>query len=42
MQELTWKVGGAQGEGIDSTGEILGTVLNQEVTTPLLTATLCH
>lgn len=30
MQELTWKVGGAQGEGIDSTGEILGTVLNQE------------
>ena len=29
MQQLTWKVGGAQGEGIDSTGEILGTVLNQ-------------
>ncbi|HOB08932.1 MAG: 2-oxoacid:acceptor oxidoreductase subunit alpha [Limnochordia bacterium] len=27
MQQLTWKVGGAQGEGIDSTGEILGTVL---------------
>jgi len=27
VQQLTWKVGGAQGEGIDSTGEILGTVL---------------
>ena len=29
MQQLTWKVGGAQGEGIDSTGEILGAVLNR-------------
>lgn len=29
MQQLTWKVGGAQGEGIDSTGEILGTILNK-------------
>lgn len=29
MQELTWKVGGAQGEGIDSTGEIFATTLNR-------------
>lgn len=29
MDQLTWKVGGAQGEGIDSTGEILSTVLNR-------------
>lgn len=28
MADITWKVGGAQGEGIDSTGEILDTVLN--------------
>ncbi|MBL0386440.1 2-oxoacid:acceptor oxidoreductase subunit alpha [Tumebacillus sp. ITR2] len=27
--EFTWKVGGAQGEGIDSTGEILATVLTR-------------
>lgn len=27
--EFTWKVGGAQGEGIDSTGEILSTVLTR-------------
>src|SRR5690606_34184646 len=29
MTELTWKVGGAQGEGIDSTGEIFAMVLNR-------------
>ncbi len=29
MEELTWKVGGAQGEGIDSTGEIFATTLNR-------------
>jgi 2-oxoglutarate/2-oxoacid ferredoxin oxidoreductase subunit alpha len=29
MQSLTWKVGGAQGEGIDSTGEVLASTLNQ-------------
>lgn len=29
VSERTWKVGGAQGEGIDSTGEILATVLNR-------------
>lgn len=29
MQELTWKVGGAQGEGIDSTGDILISTLNR-------------
>ncbi|MDB5085995.1 MAG: 2-oxoglutarate ferredoxin oxidoreductase subunit alpha [Bacilli bacterium] len=28
-KQLTWKVGGAQGEGIDSTGEILATTLNR-------------
>ncbi|MFD2171561.1 2-oxoacid:acceptor oxidoreductase subunit alpha [Tumebacillus lipolyticus] len=27
--QFTWKVGGAQGEGIDSTGEILATVLTR-------------
>jgi len=27
--QFTWKVGGAQGEGIDSTGEILSTVLTR-------------
>ncbi len=30
MQEITWKVGGAQGEGIDSTGEVFGLLLNEE------------
>lgn len=29
MDQLTWKVGGAQGEGIDSTGEVLATTLNR-------------
>ncbi|OYD07814.1 2-oxoacid:acceptor oxidoreductase subunit alpha [Paludifilum halophilum] len=29
MPQLTWKVGGAQGEGIDSTGEIFATTLNR-------------
>lgn len=29
MTELTWKVGGAQGEGIDSTGDIFAMVLNR-------------
>ncbi len=29
LNQVTWKVGGAQGEGIDSTGEVLGTVLNR-------------
>jgi len=29
VQQLTWKVGGAQGEGIDSTGELFGTLLNR-------------
>jgi len=29
MNDITWKVGGAQGEGIDSTGEILATTLNR-------------
>lgn len=29
MEQLTWKVGGAQGEGIDSTGEILASTLNR-------------
>jgi 2-oxoglutarate ferredoxin oxidoreductase subunit alpha len=29
LQDLTWKVGGAQGEGIDSTGEIFATTLNR-------------
>ena len=29
MTELTWKVGGAQGEGIDSTGEIFAMALNR-------------
>lgn len=28
-RELTWKVGGAQGEGIDSTGEIFAMTLNR-------------
>lgn len=30
VQERTWKVGGEQGEGIDSTGEILAKVLNRK------------
>ncbi len=29
MEHLTWKVGGAQGEGIDSTGEVLASTLNR-------------
>lgn len=29
MVSLTWKVGGAQGEGIDSTGDIFATTLNR-------------
>ncbi len=29
MQQVTWKVGGAQGEGIDSTGEVLASTLNR-------------
>ncbi|MDN4594915.1 2-oxoacid:acceptor oxidoreductase subunit alpha [Polycladomyces subterraneus] len=29
MATLTWKVGGAQGEGIDSTGDIFATTLNR-------------
>lgn len=29
MGHVTWKVGGAQGEGIDSTGEVLASTLNQ-------------
>lgn len=29
MKDLTWKVGGAQGEGIDSTGEIFAITLNR-------------
>lgn len=29
MQELCWQVGGAQGEGIDSTGDILSTALHR-------------
>jgi len=28
MEQLTWKVGGAQGEGIDTTGEVLASTLN--------------
>lgn len=30
VRERTWKVGGEQGEGIDSTGEILAKVLNRK------------
>lgn len=30
MKELSWKVGGQQGEGIDSTGEILSSVLSKK------------
>jgi 2-oxoglutarate ferredoxin oxidoreductase subunit alpha len=29
LKDLTWKVGGAQGEGIDSTGEIFAITLNR-------------
>jgi 2-oxoglutarate ferredoxin oxidoreductase subunit alpha len=29
LATLTWKVGGAQGEGIDSTGDIFATTLNR-------------
>lgn len=29
LESLTWKVGGAQGEGIDSTGDIFATTLNR-------------
>jgi 2-oxoglutarate ferredoxin oxidoreductase subunit alpha len=29
LKDLTWKVGGAQGEGIDSTGEIFSSTLNR-------------
>lgn len=29
MEHVTWKVGGAQGEGIDSTGEVLASTLNR-------------
>ncbi|HWI62773.1 MAG TPA: 2-oxoacid:acceptor oxidoreductase subunit alpha [Symbiobacteriaceae bacterium] len=30
MEHVTWKVGGAQGEGIDSTGEVLASTLNRQ------------
>lgn len=30
IKQLSWKVGGQQGEGIDSAGEILSTVLNRQ------------
>src|SRR6478735_1329501 len=29
VQQLSWKVGGQQGEGIESTGEIFSTALNR-------------
>ena len=29
IEQLSWKVGGQQGEGIDSTGEIFSTALNR-------------
>lgn len=30
VKQLSWKVGGQQGEGIDSAGEILSTALNRK------------
>ena len=30
LSQFSWKVGGQQGEGIDSTGEIFSTALNRK------------
>ena len=42
ISQLSWKVGGQQGEGIESTGEIFCIALNRLDITYTVTATSHH